>query len=535
MAKWGTFNWGDGTHWGSTATPADTVTWIVQIDWDGDGSLDGANEAVRLIGFSLRAGREDYLSGNGDGFEHMRIGQATLVFDDADGRYDARNVNSPLYPYVQPGRKVQIRVRNNVDESTYTLFTGIIDRIAPKGYRDEVTMICVDYGQWLSDQELTFDAELFNTTITGALNHLLTQAAYPGGRLLDVDNQPVWVFAVNKERAIDVAHQLADAGLGIFWIDQYGRARYQKRDHSESGTSLDQSVFLNEPMISQPWDGVYNHIITVSRRFIKQQPAPIFTLPDAVYIANSNDETIAVNYPPATEVQVASVAGNTQPDGNGTAKTMTVTAVSLGLTGGTVTVANNSGTNAYLIELNIRGRKYTDTEQQYTAVDATSQARYGIRRFRLRSPFLQDANYAAAFATILKNFAKDDRESLKLKIRGRPALQYSIALMDFIEFTSETLGIDAVTYQVLGLDHDWLNDNGQDVLTTLYLHKTLASSASITPASLEVAPRVPDAPGGYGGSGTDISAGGFTIDIYHNGVFVGTASEIDFQDSDYAP
>ena len=205
MAKYSSFKYSDQKY-GSSWVTSPAVTWIVQVDWDNDGTLDGANEGQYLIGCNIRRGREEYLNADGSGFEHMHAGKATLVFDNDTGRYDPRNTAGALYPNIKPGRKMQIRLLDITDNTQYTLFTGIVDNIVPKGYNDEVTMICIDYMQWLADQELTFTAELFNTTITGALNHLLTQAQYPGGRLLDDDAQPVWVFAVNKENAASVAH-----------------------------------------------------------------------------------------------------------------------------------------------------------------------------------------------------------------------------------------------------------------------------------------------------------------------------------------
>jgi len=503
MAKWGTFNWGDGTHWGSTAELTNTVTWIVQVDWDGDGTLDGENEAQWLMDAPIRLGREEYLDASGKGFEHMRVGMATLVFDNHDGRYDPRNASSPLYPNILPGKMIQIRVRDNSDESVYTQFTGIIDQIEPRGYRQETTITCVDYMQFLADQELTFDAELFNTTITAALNHLLTQANYPGGRLLQEDAQPVWVFAVNGQSAAQAAHQIADAGLGMFWVDQYGRARYQERNHPTSGNNLNQTVFLNDPKVNQPWDGVYNDVTVTATRYIKLPAAIIFTLPEAVYIANGNSETITVNYDPATDVQLKSLEANTRSDGEGTDLTFTASEIDLGLTGGTLVVSNASGSNGYLLEVRIRGRAYSDMEQKFNATDATSQATYGLRKFYLDSPFLQDRNYATAFATILKNFLKDDRASLVLQMQGRATWQYYLQLMGFINFSSTTLGISSTSYQILGLEHDWRGDNGQDVVTTFHLHRTLVDTTAITSSSLETAPKVPPAPSGYEDPGGD--------------------------------
>lgn len=546
MAKYSSFKYSDQKY-GSSWVTSPTVRWVVQFDWNNDGSLDGANEGQYLIGCNINRGREEYLKSDGSGFEHARVGKATLVFDNSTGRYDPRNAASALYPNIKPGRKMQIRTVDNTDNTQYTLFTGVIDGVELRGHYDEATIICVDYMQMLRDQELTFSAELFNTTITGALSHLLTQASYPGGSLLDNDTQPIWLFAVNEQNAAQVAHEIADASLGIFWVDNIGQARFQKRDHTASGSALGQAVIKNDPKIAQPWDGVYNDITVTAVRYVKLQPAIISMLSEVVSIANGASETIEVNYAPATDVQFSEAIANTSIDGNGDELTFTATGVNLGLTGGTVTVMNNSGSNGYLIDLNIRGRKYSETWANFSATDATSQSTYGIRKMRLSSPFLQDRNYANGFATILKDFLKDDRESIEIQFRGYSTWQYDYDLMAFIEFTSATLGISAVTYQVLGIAHDWMNDNGQDVLTTLYLHRTLANSTAITSSSLEEAPPIPEAPPGLDDPGGDPDTNDdgiidtvndaiedgtipITIAIYHNGEFVGDASEIDFLD-----
>lgn len=502
MPRYGEDLYGGGLY-GSDAVLTDTVTWILQVDWDGDGVLDGANEAVYLIDCPIKLGREDYLDGSGNGFDHMRVGTAQAVLDNSSGRFDPRDSGSALYPNVKPGKKIQIRIRDNSDESVYTLFTGTIDDIESNGYRNTVTLHCVDYMQHLVDQKLTFDAELFNTTITGALDHLLTQANYPGGRLLNDDPQPVWVFAVNGQSAASVAHQVADAGLGIFWIDETGRARYQERNHVTSGNNLDQTNFLKEIEVAEPWHGVYNDVTVQATRYIKLPAAIIFTLPEAVYIANGGSETITVNYDPATDVQLKALEANTRADGEGTDLIFTASSIDLGLTGGTLTVSNNSGSNGYLLDVRIRGREYADTEQRFNATDATSQATYGLRKFELDSPYLQDRNFASGFATILKNFLKDDRSSLVVKMRGLPFWQYYKSLMSFVNFSSTTLNISSTSYQILGMEHEWHSETGQDVTTTFYLHRTLVDSTSISSSSLETAPRVPPAPQGYDDPGGD--------------------------------
>jgi hypothetical protein len=135
--------------------------------------------------------------------------------------------------------------------------------------------------------------------------------------------------------------------------------------------------------------------------------------------------------------------------------------------------------------------------------DGASQGTYGLRKFRLESPYLQDRNYASAFATILTGFLKDDRAGLVLQMRGLPTWQFYKQVGQFINFSSVTLGISATSYQILGRTHGWQSDNGQDVVTTFYLHRVLVDTTAITSSSLETAPRVPPAPPGYDDPGGD--------------------------------
>jgi len=60
----------------------------------------------------------------------------------------------------------------------------------------------------------------------------------------------------------------------------------------------------------------------------------------------------------------------------------------------------------------------------------------------------------------------------------------------------------------------------------------LADDTAISPSSLETAPKVREAPSGYEDPGGDqeTMAGVNTVAVYHNGAFVGNASELNFVD-----
>ena len=485
MARYSTFKYGTNDTYGADgATEGGIVTWILLFNWDNSGGYDGTNEADRLKDVNIVRGRTSYLQEQGGGFEHMRPGRCTLRLDNYDRRYDPRNTGSALSPNVLPGRKMFLAVVDNSTQTQYTVFTGIIDNIIPfnEPGGGEVQIECVDYMAFLNDQQLSFTAAKQNTDITGAYATLLYDADYPGTFNLDVDTQPVHVFGVTDKNAGQVAGELADACLGQFFVDVEGVAQFFSRDHTyPAATSLDEAQTLNDPLVGQPWEDVYNHVTVFANRPIKEQASIIYFLPGPFQFAQSTDTVLDVDYSSAFDVQISTYEANTALTGDGTDITSTTTLTpSLGYNGGTVTVRNNSNAG-YLTKLEIRGRSWGTVVQKYLAEDSTSQTTYGTRRFVLDVPYLQDPNYADSFADTLKDFLKDDRENLEVQIQGREDLQYGFELMEKVNYTSSTIDIDD-NYWVMGIEHEWNIDTGQNVTTTLHLAKIVTDDTSITAA-----------------------------------------------------
>lgn len=501
MARYNTFVYGDGTKYGvSVGSETGDLIWIFQVDWDGNGVYDGANEAAWAVGMKLKRGRQNYLNPDGGGFEHMRPDTLTLTMDDPDRRYDPRNDGSPLYPNVFPGKKCQLRVVLSSNGTSYTRFTGYIDAITPNTRQKTVTLDCKGYLQVLADQELTTETARLNTTITQALTDLLADAHYPGPVELDADAQPVISFSINRQKAGQVAGQLADAALGVFFNDKNGKARFFSRDHSYGTThTIDESQCLKEIEIAQPWENVFKQVRVIARRQVKELESTVFFLPNPVAVTASATTDIFPSYDSCSNPQISALEANTADDGSGSSITadLTRTTYELGPTGGQISYY--AATSGYITKLEIKGRRWRETEEAY---EVNTTGEYD-RRFTLDSPWLQDRNYAAAFKSVLLDFLDDDRESLVIQIETRPTVQFAIDVMDKVDFTSETFDIDD-SYWVLGFDEEWLGPTGQGVLTTLYLHKILTDETEITPAPVDVEAPTPDDynnPGGTGGGG----------------------------------
>ena len=136
-----------------------------------------------------------------------------------------------------------------------------------------------------------------------------------------------------------------------------------------------------------------------------------------------------------------------------------------------------------------------------------SIGKYGLKKFKLDTYFLQDPNFAEVFSEVIRDIVKDDREGISFEIYQRPAVQFILDIMHEVDFTSAALDIDD-TYYITGYEHQWNRDTGQDTRTTVWMHKVITDDTSITNSEVETEIEVPlgfgspaGDPGSIGGSG----------------------------------
>ena len=132
--RYGTFKYGSasGHKYGASSTGTiDALAWGIDVDWNGDGFFDGVNEGNRAVSIRMFRGRNKQLRPSGEGFEPIRTGSITVELDNYDGRYDGWNSSSPLYPNVEPGKEIRVRVRNLYTGVIYPVFRGVINDIQP--------------------------------------------------------------------------------------------------------------------------------------------------------------------------------------------------------------------------------------------------------------------------------------------------------------------------------------------------------------------------------------------------------------------
>ncbi len=269
--RWGRVKWGQ-TKWGPSAL-SDTLALGLEVDWNGDGLFE-VNEAIRMIGFSGFRGRTSMLQPSGQGFEPIQTGRYTFTLDNWDGRYDPRNVASPLYPNVSHGKDVRFRIRDRSGSAApYPIFYGILENIEsidndtpdPK-----VQLSVVDAWSYVRNTKARVPIQQGITTDT-AIGKILDALAWPSrwGRNLDVSSDVLTYFwCLGEQTAGQTVQDLADSGVGIFFLAADGKARYQIRSNVPAAImDIAQEEVHKDIQTSQPWENFRNAVrLTVNPR-----------------------------------------------------------------------------------------------------------------------------------------------------------------------------------------------------------------------------------------------------------------------------
>lgn len=531
MAKYGTFCYGNGTLYGTgDAQPCNNYTgryiWVLEIDWDGDGAFDGTNEADgRLIApVSWRRGRESFVNRQGSGLEAIYPGELTLTLDNHDGRYDPYDASGVLYGRVPQGmamRLVVYTVVAGVAGTRYPVFTGFVSDIQPVSGREEVTVTCVDEIETLQNQDISLPLML--STYTGtAIRAILDQVGITGYSVPD-GSVPQTLVSINNANAMQEINEMVSAALSVLFVDREGHIRYYDvtTDALAQDHTITEDKVLKVFSISQPWENRRTHIKVAANRWVRTAIKILWQTTQDIALTAGQTKTFEVEFSGICEaIQLDPYAGDYSLVGLGylgSGSTWIAASISnIKPSGCTVTMTNNGPfpTSTYI---KIRGREYVQsypaasrgyvpwqtyvpvpsrtrsTKTVYTAGDDSIPARKRSY-YTLDSRYMQDGNYAAAFADLLKTHLENGHKNPVITLQtGDNALMWGIELFDNVHFTSATKGID--NDYVLGqVEGQWRDSNGQDVEITYRLIDRLTSNTYITPEGITEIPEETEDP-----------------------------------------
>ena len=189
-----------------------------------------------LLGFSTRRGRQQELAA-------VDSGSAAVRLDNRDRRFDPTHTSGPYAPNVLPMRR--LRLRASFGGTAYPLLQGYVDHWPQEwegptlGFTD---LPVVDAFLPLSRVDIG-EGETWPAEPSGArITRILDAAGWPATkRSIDTGYSEIAEQTVAVGTGVTALAQLvsvADAELGIFFIDARGRAVFHDRQHRRASSYL---------------------------------------------------------------------------------------------------------------------------------------------------------------------------------------------------------------------------------------------------------------------------------------------------------
>ena len=233
-------NFANGPSYGIPLTLNDPVDGILDQNVLAESSALIIDYSNRSTNIAIRRGR-NLLQDTYD------AGQATVKILDPDGDFNPQNTLSPIYGYLQPGRK--LRISADYSGTTYYLFSGYTSDYRytyPQG--QETAYVTVT----------AFDAfKIFNTaavnTIAGTsagqttgtrIGKILDQISWPiGMRDIDTGATTCQADPATSRSALNALRVVELTEYGAFYINPEGNAVFQDRPFTVSSISGTPTVF----------------------------------------------------------------------------------------------------------------------------------------------------------------------------------------------------------------------------------------------------------------------------------------------------
>jgi hypothetical protein len=475
--RYGTFKHGSGVLYGSSGNT--NHLWGLEVDWNGDGRFDGSNEARYMVDLWLERGRNNLIREDGIGFQQMEAGFFTAVLENVDGRYDPYNSSSPLYPYVLPGRKTRLRMKNGSSGAWQAVMAGKVADIQPVSGREQVYLTVVDDTIKLQKEKITLAIQQ-NQQVDDLMHLVLTEVGWPlNERAIDsvTDTIPYWW--ADRVSAWEALNELAEGVLGTFFIGADGKATFISRNHSTTAAvTLNQAELSDEVNLSRPWKTVRNDIKVIARPRVAVAATELWRLPEVMSLAAGETKDIWATYtydgeevPAAVVSQLAATTDytmNTAANGSGSDLTSSMNVI-LTKFGRSVKlrITNWSVSTGYITLLKLMGTALSAPNKvEIKRQNSVSQKRYEKLYFELSSDWLQDSNLATSFADNLISKLPLVRAFPEVQLERQADLQFALDLGTRVALNVPAKGLTNV-FAVGRLSHRWvLATNGQAVQTT---------------------------------------------------------------------
>lgn len=482
------------------------------VDWNNDGRYPDVfasssddegynNEAYRrMTDWSSRRGRKELIRDSDQkGFNPPMIGEARIVLDNADDRYNPLNTSSPLYPNIEAGRYARFFVKNGSTGTEYDLITGQLDDIDLVGYGVDARAIMTIKDGWRELRDNEISVALDTTVRTDvAIGSVLDEADWPAlwGRTLS-EGATVLPYYWEDVRSPSAAIlDLSDAEYGRFFIANDGKAKYYSRYESlTSVVTLQENNTLKDIQVTDVFKSRRDKVTIAVHPRVNQAQTVVWTLNTTTPLAVGTTDTPSTleiwaefTYDGETVPVIDEVTpqastdytANSRADGTGTDLTANVT-VSMTTFGSRAKLTtSNSGAAGFLTLLQVRAEPLNSPNTFY-AISGT-----GKRNFGLDNNWNQSRLFSEILADVLLTVFTNNPTLPTFFVEARPTVQFLPDLNDRVTASFPTLGM-STDYTVGYIEHQSLEPTGQAVRTKFVMEPFAESTGSgFTEVEMEI-------------------------------------------------
>lgn len=332
---------------------------------------------------------------------------------------------------------VPIRLALTYSSVEYTAFRGKVREIDPTGgiARDQACrVVAYDVMRDLMEADVREIATGINQTedaLLGAILDALPDESQPFARDLDagVDSYPYAFDNIQDgSKAGALIKDVALSALGFVGVTQNGVFFYRTRQTRALGSSvfsIDDE--MTEIKVPSSLDKTYNRVrVTVHPKTVDAAATTvIYGITGPVFIAGGDTVTLWGEYrDPANTLKLVGATAQVTPivattdylansaaDGSGSNLTGSVSVVTSAFASSVKFVVTNSGSDAYMTRLQIRGKAIYDNGPQ--TMESYTQKDYGDRPFSLDMPYQDDPLVGQSAAEYLNAQYNDQDQQLE--------------------------------------------------------------------------------------------------------------------------
>lgn len=420
------------------------------VDFNNDLDYADANEDITgyVRSVSCRRGRDFPTTLPGEGYVPAGTLDAELL--NTSGRFSSGNASSPLYGSIKPGRRVRLTATYNA--VTYTLWTGVLDKIEPAapqvGVLPTARLTAFGHLSRLTAKNISPPAAAAGQDTGAIITSILDEAGIDSTEYnVETGKTTCSRWYVGNRPALDAARELESTELGLLFEAADGKITFHNRHHRlvTSASATSQATFSDAAAASLGYRSIEQ--LDTSRSIVNEALAtvPQFTVGALAVLwtlGESNPEigpglsrTWIAEYPNPGNSQGAyvdawtttSLSTDVTASGVTAASDLAVATIFAATTAVRhktpnwmrIKIQNNHATNtATLTLLQARGTPVTIGDGITVLGESTSsKTAYGRRSYQFPGPWLPSTSVAQDYVDFIVSTYSTPLSGLKLTFR----------------------------------------------------------------------------------------------------------------------